>query len=193
MSHISRYLINGAPTRSAGSLWRAANMMIRPRCVAAGAPPSRVKKSRRLMGRTPTQGLLVKYSRSGPCIAAKAGRSSPVRVIFVRSTRSRRSRHVRFAPIATKFGPCGETSLSANSDLTHCSKKDRYSITLSARSTRPAGTSWPIAFAVCRLMTNSNLVCCSTRRSAGFAPRSQNRAHAPAGPVTRISCELVWE
>ena len=114
-------------------------MMIRPRCVAAGAPPSRVKKSRRLMGRTPTQGLLVKYSRSGPCIAAKAGRSSPVRVIFVRSTRSRRSRHVRFAPIATKFGPCGETSLSANSDLTHCSKKDCYSITLSARSTRAGG------------------------------------------------------
>jgi hypothetical protein len=30
------YLINGAPTRSAGGLWRAANMMIRPRCVAAG-------------------------------------------------------------------------------------------------------------------------------------------------------------
>jgi hypothetical protein len=43
------------------------------------------------------------------------------------------------------------------------------------------------------LMTNSNLVCCSTRRSAGFAPRNQNRAHAPAGPVTSISCELVWE
>jgi hypothetical protein len=94
---------------------------------------------------------------------------------------------------ATEMMRHNKPSLCANSDLTHCSKKDRYSITLSARSTRPAGTSWPIAFAVCRLVTNSNLVCCSTRRSAGFAPRSQNRAHAPAGPVTRISCELVWE
>jgi hypothetical protein len=30
-------------------------------------------------------------------------------------------------------------------------------------------------------------------REIGFAPRSQNRMHAPAGLVTRISCELVWE
>src|SRR5215467_2839818 len=46
-----------------------------------------------------------------------------------------------------------------------------HSITLSARSTRAAGTSWPIAFAVLRLMTSSNLVGCSTGESAGFAPR----------------------
>jgi hypothetical protein len=30
-----------------------------------------------------------------------------------------------------------------------------HSITLSARSTKPAGTSWPIAFAVLRLITSS--------------------------------------
>jgi hypothetical protein len=48
-----------------------------------------------------------------------------------------------------------------------------------ARSNRPAATSWPIAFASCRLTTNSNLVGWSTGRSAGFAPRSQNQTHAP--------------
>src|SRR5262249_38298722 len=45
-----------------------------------------------------------------------------------------------------------------------------HSITLSARSTRPAGTSCPIALAVLRLITSSNVVGCSTGRSAGFAP-----------------------
>src|SRR5215813_9307115 len=45
-----------------------------------------------------------------------------------------------------------------------------HSITLSARSTRPAGTSCPIALAVARLITSSNVVGCSTGRSAGFAP-----------------------
>src|SRR5262245_30767879 len=46
-----------------------------------------------------------------------------------------------------------------------------HSITLSARTTNVLGTSWPIAFAVLRLMTSSNLVGCSTGRSPGFAPR----------------------
>src|SRR5262249_40597623 len=46
-----------------------------------------------------------------------------------------------------------------------------HSITLSARSTRPAGTSGPSAFAVWRLMTNSNLVGCSTGTSLGLVPR----------------------
>src|SRR5438132_10804088 len=45
-----------------------------------------------------------------------------------------------------------------------------HSITLSARSTRPAGTSCPIALAVLRLITSSNVVGCSTGNSAGFAP-----------------------
>src|SRR5262249_9051029 len=47
-----------------------------------------------------------------------------------------------------------------------------HSITLSARSTRPAGTSCPIALAVLRLITSSNVVGCSTGRSVGFAPLS---------------------
>jgi hypothetical protein len=44
---------------------------------------------------------------------------------------------------------------SANRVLTHRSKKDRYSITSSARASSVAGTSRPIACAVLRLITNS--------------------------------------
>src|SRR6516164_8486347 len=46
-----------------------------------------------------------------------------------------------------------------------------YSITSSARASSVGGTSRPSAFAVVRLTTSSNLVGCSTGRSAGFAPR----------------------
>src|SRR5436305_2901495 len=45
-----------------------------------------------------------------------------------------------------------------------------YSITSSARARMVWGTTKPRSFAVLRLMTNSNLVGCSTGRSAGFAP-----------------------
>src|SRR6516225_3510079 len=45
-----------------------------------------------------------------------------------------------------------------------------HSITSSASNCREFGTSRPSALAVCRLMTNSNLVDCRTGRSAGFAP-----------------------
>ena len=45
-----------------------------------------------------------------------------------------------------------------------------HSITSSARASSVAGTSRPRALAVCRLMTNSNLVDCRTGRSAAFAP-----------------------
>src|SRR6516165_7911245 len=46
----------------------------------------------------------------------------------------------------------------------------RHSITSSASCWRCKGTSMPSALAVCRLMTNSNLVDCTTGRSAGFEP-----------------------
>src|SRR5215471_9699747 len=44
------------------------------------------------------------------------------------------------------------------------------SITSSARASSVGGTSRPIAFATIRLTTRSNLVGCSTGRSAGFVP-----------------------
>src|SRR5215475_10755547 len=45
-----------------------------------------------------------------------------------------------------------------------------HSITLSARARNAGGTVKPSALAVLRLMTNSNMVGCSTGRSAGSAP-----------------------
>src|SRR5262245_33032430 len=45
-----------------------------------------------------------------------------------------------------------------------------HSITSSARPDSVGGTSMTSAFAVLRLSTNSNLVDCTTGRSAGFAP-----------------------
>jgi hypothetical protein len=45
-----------------------------------------------------------------------------------------------------------------------------YWITSSARSTNECGMVMPSAFAVFRLMTNSNLVGCSMGNSAGIAP-----------------------
>ena len=47
---------------------------------------------------------------------------------------------------------------------------DHYSITSSARASKVGGTMMPSAFAVFKLITSSNLVGCSTGRSAGFAP-----------------------
>src|SRR5262249_58428113 len=45
-----------------------------------------------------------------------------------------------------------------------------HSITSSERACNVAGISKPSAFAVLRLITSSNVVGCSTGRSAGFAP-----------------------
>jgi hypothetical protein len=45
-----------------------------------------------------------------------------------------------------------------------------HSITSSTVASRVGGTSRPSAFAVLRLMTNSNLVGCMTGRSTGFSP-----------------------
>src|SRR5215831_2892860 len=45
-----------------------------------------------------------------------------------------------------------------------------HSITSSASASNLSGTSSPSAFAVLRLITNSNFVGCMTGRSAGFSP-----------------------
>ena len=64
---------------------------------------------------------------------------------------------------------CHEASLCAATRPMHRSK-NRYSITSSAVASRVGGTVRPNALAVLRLITNSNLVGCSTGRSDGFAP-----------------------
>src|SRR5262245_59521526 len=45
-----------------------------------------------------------------------------------------------------------------------------HSITSSASNCIELGTSMPSALAVCRLITNSNLLDCTTGKSAGFSP-----------------------
>src|SRR4026208_1832065 len=46
-----------------------------------------------------------------------------------------------------------------------------HSISLSARSTKPGGMVWLIAFAVLRLIESLKVVGCSIGNSAGFVPR----------------------
>jgi hypothetical protein len=56
-------------------------------------------------------------------------------------------------------------------DICCAANKHRYSITSSARVSNVGGTVRPIALAVVRFMTRSNLVGCSIGISAGLAPR----------------------
>ena len=60
--------------------------------------------------------------------------------------------------------------LRATTGLMHRSKSPGHSITLSAVASSDGGTVMPSALAVLRLITKSNLVGCSTGRSAGLAP-----------------------
>jgi hypothetical protein len=53
---------------------------------------------------------------------------------------------------------------------TYAVQQKNHSITSSASNWIELGTSIPSARAVCTLMTNSNLVDCTTGRSAGFSP-----------------------
>jgi hypothetical protein len=61
-----------------------------------------------------------------------------------------------------------------------------HSITSSARASRFGGTSMPSARAVGRLMTSSNLLDCTTGKSAGLAPlRMHLRKDAATGAAGR--------
>src|SRR5262249_8321938 len=62
---------------------------------------------------------------------------------------------------------CGEETTGHGTE--ECSTL-HYSITWSARASSDGGIVRPRALAVLRLITSSNLVGCSTGRSAGFAP-----------------------
>src|SRR5262249_28654687 len=54
-----------------------------------------------------------------------------------------------------------------------------HSITSSARASSVGGTERPRSFAVCRLMTSSNLVDWITGRSEGFAPFKMRPVYTP--------------
>ena len=65
--------------------------------------------------------------------------------------------------------PC-DTRAHEREELAPPHRFPRHSITLSARATSVAGTVTPIALAVLRLITSSNLLACSTGKSFGRAP-----------------------
>ena len=83
--------------------------------------------------------------------------------------------NVRFDPLCGLRPDITRGARRANSGLMQCNKWPRYSITLSARATNVGGTVMPIALAVLRLITSSNLVSCRTGRSAGLAPRKREQ------------------
>src|SRR5207248_1502705 len=72
---------------------------------------------------------------------------------------------------AARLLPTRDEGPSGNSTA---EKRDEFaafhSMTSSARASNIGGTARPIALAVARLMTSSNLVDCVTGKSAGFAP-----------------------
>src|SRR3979490_751379 len=68
-----------------------------------------------------------------------------------------------------RLGPQSDSCTATNN--AHGCNESIYSITSSARASSIGGTSRPSALAVLRLITNSNLVGCSTGMSAGFVPR----------------------
>jgi hypothetical protein len=59
------------------------------------------------------------------------------------------------------------------------SEASPYSITSSARASSMGGMSMPSVLAVCKLMTNSNLVGSWTGISAGFSPLRMRPAEIP--------------
>jgi hypothetical protein len=78
--------------------------------------------------------------------------------------------HVRFTPESGHVQCTSLCLLWANSGLMQRSKKDRYSITSSARASNVGDTVRPSALAVLRLIASSYLVGACTGRSAGFSP-----------------------
>jgi hypothetical protein len=83
------------------------------------------------------------------------------------------SRYVRYAPDSDRRTDMAGGPKGATSGLMRCNNRrpaSDYSITSSARPRSGSGTAMPSAFAVLRLMTNSNLATCCTGKSAAFSP-----------------------
>jgi hypothetical protein len=83
-------------------------------------------------------------------------------------------------PIAVKHWRRSETPLCANTGCEQSQQRSLYSITSSASSCIELGTARPKAFAVLKLMTNSNLVDRCTGTSAGFSPLTIRPVYTPA-------------
>jgi hypothetical protein len=111
-------------------------------------------------------------TKSGPhCNAKLRPRLCRFRVVCDRSIRFRRSRHVRFAPIASEPSHRSDSTRCARSRYMHRKRIVGYSIKSSAIESRAGEIVRPSALAVVRLITSSNLTGACTGRSPGFSPR----------------------
>src|SRR5262249_1708978 len=86
---------------------------------------------------------------------------------------------------ARRARPRGRRAAEPREEVASFHLRDR-SITSSARASSVGDTSIPSAFAVARLMTKSNLVGCTTGKSAGLAPLSPCCSRAPLKKVCCI-------
>jgi hypothetical protein len=106
--------------------------------------------------------IILRGSNSGPPRSAQ-GYSLPIRLVSAsRDVRSTPKADIRFQRNMCRDVP--------KADKVHRSKMACYSITSSAIAITPEGMVRPSALAVFRLMARSNLVGCSTGKSAGFSP-----------------------
>ena len=144
---------------------------------ATTAPPSTPRNARRFISnpmrrrrhrndKDQHSGRGLEYSGTGHCAARPMSQlvmNSPKQYIRIESAAHliavvrTPERHSHFVP-------------KHINGLMHRSEIYRYSITSSARASSVGGMSRPSALAVLRLITNSNLVDCTTGRSPGFSP-----------------------
>jgi hypothetical protein len=134
----------------------------------AATPPSSVMKSRRFTAQYLPCSEQKEYHRLLRCGISIWPMSASV--IHDLGRRSFTAMHVRFAPKATIRSSSCDRSRCARTGLMHCSKLYLYSITSSATESSDGGTVRPSILAVIALMTSSNLLDCTTGRSAGLAP-----------------------
>src|SRR5215471_11924504 len=90
--------------------------------------------------------------------------------VLIKSRLVQRPGSIRFGPLCGLKSDISRGPRSAISGREQSQQNPLYSITSSASESRLSEILMPSASAVLRLITVSNLVGCSTGRSAGFAP-----------------------
>src|SRR5215831_6275461 len=83
---------------------------------------------------------------------------------------ARHQANVALPPKADKLQTFRDVRLVPKADICAAGKMTAYSITSSASASTPGGIVRASALAVLRLITNSNLVGCTTGSWAGFSP-----------------------
>ena len=149
---------------------------------AAGAPDQRQDRASPARGDDQTEPTQAAHGCRQPITKNKSRLSTPVAAPPLR--REQTTRAASLPQLAARFSAFGcwrpreikarrGTSPQTSPPTSACRGRrtsSSHSITSSAMESTFGGTSMPSARAVCRLMTNSNLVDCTTGMSAGLAP-----------------------